>query len=606
MKRAPQFLRAAGCLMVLATLTAAAPRRTADVTAVSVVSAAGRAELVIDVRGTVEVSDFVLSGPRIVVDLVGARLVAPSMQYDGVNRGAIRNVRYAQFRPDVVRVVVDLASDRAYSITHDEAAVRVAIEGAGEFAMWSSDVARRAEAAPVATIPPGIMPPEAPVTVRPAPAAAPVAQGPVSQQPRISVIFDNATIQEVVAQFAAVSGRSIVLGAGITGNVTAEIRDQPWDIAFNAILAGQGLGVTVLPGGILRVDSRANLASQDSLEPLSTRILNVNYARAAALAPSVAGMITSRGRVVPDTVNNALIVTDLQSRLGMIDSFVVALDQRTPQVAIQARIIFVDRTELEDLGLRYDLGTNTQFFNQLVQRPDPANPGTNFAPGVTTVDLGGNAIAAIGNASAALQGGPAALELIYSTVIGDFSLTAFLEALTSVTLADIEAVPSVTVADNRSADIFSGERTPIRQIDVGSVAGQGGAPRATTTLQPTGVRLTVVPHVVAGTREVLMELHAERSAVTASPISEIGAVFSTQEATTQLLVRDGETAVIGGLTVTEVTVSKSGIPFLVDLPVIGNLFGFSSTREVRRDLLILVTPHIVDDLTTAGTGGTNR
>ena len=84
--------------------------------------------------------------------------------------------------------------------------------------------------------------------------------------------------------------------------------------------------------------------------------------------------------------------------------------------------------------------------------------------------------------------------------------------------------------------------------------------------------------------------------MTASVIAEIGAIFSTQEATTQLLVRDGETAVIGGLTVTDVTVSKSGIPFLVDLPIIGRLFGYRTSKEQRRDLLILVTPHIVDDL----------
>jgi type IV pilus assembly protein PilQ len=83
--------------------------------------------------------------------------------------------------------------------------------------------------------------------------------------------------------------------------------------------------------------------------------------------------------------------------------------------------------------------------------------------------------------------------------------------------------------------------------------------------------------------------------VTPSAIAEIGAIFSSQEATTQLLVRDGETAVIGGLTVTDVTVSKSGIPFLVDLPIIGRLFGYRTSKEQRRDLLILVTPHIVDD-----------
>jgi type IV pilus assembly protein PilQ len=613
-----------GLLALAVALLGAAPPRadrpTADVMAVSVLPATGRAELVIDVRGVVQVSDFVLNGPdRLVVDLVGARLAAPQVQYDGRARGGVRNVRYAQFRSDVVRVVVELDGPRDYEVRQEDEAVRIALEGATEgFTGWSSngDVAddagtalvvpatapSAAATAPAARAPlPAAIPPRQPEARMPAPVAPPQASG----QPRVSVTFDQATIQEVVANFAAFSGRSIVLGKDVTGNVTAEIRDQPWDIAFNAVLAGQGLTAVELPGGIIRVDTRTNLASADSTEPTTTRLVPINYARATALQPSIAGIVSARGRVVADTVNNAIIVTDLASRMGDVQAFIQALDVRTSQVAIQARIVFVDRTELENLGLRYDLGTSSQFYNELVQRPDPANPGETYDPSQTVVNLGGNAVAAVANASALFTEGSPALKLMYSTAIGDFALTAFLEALQSVTLSDIQAEPAVTVADNRNAYIFSGERTPIRQIDAGSAVG-GQAARATTQLQPTGITLRVTPHVVAGTREILLDLHAERSAVTPSPISEIGAVFSSQEASTQLLVRDGETAVIGGLTVTEVTVTKSGIPFLVDLPVIGALFGFRSTKEARKDLLILVTPHIVDDITTGGTGGQNR
>ena len=99
-----------------------------------------------------------------------------------------------------------------------------------------------------------------------------------------------------------------------------------------------------------------------------------------------------------------------------------------------------------------------------------------------------------------------------------------------------------------------------------------------------------------------MQIHAENSSIRAAP-ADVGFTFQTQEADNQILVRDGETAVIGGLTVTEVTVAKSGIPFLVDLPIIGRIFGFTSRREQRRDLLILVTPHIIDDALGAAAGG---
>ena len=192
-----------------------------------------------------------------------------------------------------------------------------------------------------------------------------------------------------------------------------------------------------------------------------------------------------------------------------------------------------------------------------------------------------------------------ALNLIFSTAIGNFDLTAFVQALQRIDLADIQAEPTITTLDNRQAEILVGDRVPIRVIDVSAVstgtAGGGTAvPRATVQFQQTGINLRVTPHVT-NNRQILMEVHAERSNVRPASV-DIGFTFQTQQADNQILVSDGETAVIGGLTVTEVTVAKSGIPFLVDLPILGKLFGFTSTTENRRDLLILITPHIIDDL----------
>jgi type IV pilus assembly protein PilQ len=586
-----------------------------DVTAVSVLSAPGRAELVIDVRGNVRVSDFLLRDPsRLVLDLVGAHLVAPAIRYDGVVRGGIRDLRYAQFRSDVVRVVVELDAARDYQVQQDSSGIHVGFAASQAFAAWSSDGARTgvspAPAAAASVRQDAAADPAPAVPAAPRAAATPAASAPPQpgSGPRISVTFDRASIQEVVATFAAFSGRSIVVGKDISGNVTAEVKDQPWDLAFNAILAGQGLAASELPGGIIRVDSRANLATQDSLEGLATRIVKVNYARASSLAPSVGGMVSRRGKATPDTTTNSIIVTDIGSRIDTLEAFIRQLDLRTPQVAIQAKIIFVDRTALDNLGFRYDLGTNNEFFNTVIARPNPVDT-TGNTPFQSTqvplvVNLGGSAVAAIANATAQFAGNPA-LRLVYTTVLGRYSLSSFLEALRSEQLSDVQAEPQVTVADNRQAELFVGERTPIRQIDVSAVTTGVGAPaRATTRLEPTGIRLTVTPHVVAGTREVLMELHAENSALQASTISEVGFIFTSQEGTTQLLVRDGETAVIGGLTVTSVTTANQGIPILVDLPVIGRLFGFRTSQEQRRDLLILVTPHIIDDLSTSA--GTNR
>jgi type IV pilus assembly protein PilQ len=593
--------------LLAAGLVVAAPRGPAapgEVSAVSVLPSPGRAEVVIDVAGAVSFEDFTLSNPpRLVVDVTGATLTGTAAAYDGVNRGGIVNLRYAQYRPDVVRVVLEFEDLRDYTIVAADGAIRVSVGSDRTFAAWSSldpralaeAAAGRSLASPYAELPPVVVPPQ-------------------DQQPRVTVTYDSAAITDVMAGFAAFSGRSIVLGKQVSGSVTAEIRNQPWDVAFQAILSSQGLSAVEEPSGIIRVDNPAILAQRDSLEPLTTKIVRVNYVRAGNMLPALQSVLSSRGKVVADTATNSLILTDVESRIHQDSAFVAQLDIRTPQVSIHAKLIFVDRTNIENLGVRYDLGAPRQFFNRLVARPDPSTTeavdldgdgvtdlftSQPYDPDVTIVDIGGNALSAIGNAQALLAGGTPALNLIFSTALGGYSLTTFVEALQRVELADLQAEPLITTADNTEAQIQVGQKTPIRQIDVGT--GQQTA-RATTEIVPTGIILRVTPHVTSS-RQILMQLHAENSSIVEAP-ADVGFTFQTQEADNQILVGDGETAVIGGLTVTDISVSKSGIPFLVDLPIIGRLFGFTNRREQRRDLLILVTPRIIDDgMSLSGGGG---
>src|SRR5207302_6659571 len=113
------------------------------------------------------------------------------------------------------------------------------------------------------------------------------------------------------------------------------------------------------------------LARAASTVPVETRLVRINYARASALVPSIQSILTQRGKAVADSTTNALVITEISSRISRVEDFVKGLDIRTPQVSIQAKIIFVDRTDVEELGLKYDLGSQTQFFNKLIQRPDP-------------------------------------------------------------------------------------------------------------------------------------------------------------------------------------------------------------------------------------------
>ena len=610
--------------------------RTGSVTAVSVVPATGRAEIVVAVDSGVDVQDFILSSPsRIVLDLTGATLSMPPRFYDKVSRGGVKNVRFAQYKADVVRVVVELDAAHKYELTRGARELRVSLAGGGSnFTAWHSGPALSgADAA--ATRASGEQPAgrlveadELPVgstagraaaldrsvtSSRKQSSASPAAmQQRQSSQPRITVTYQDADIRDVLAAFASFSGRTIVVGREVAGTVTAEIRDQPWDVALQAILQAQGLAASEDQYGIITVDSYGNILAKQSSEPLATQLISINYANASALVPTITSLLSRdcqgmaapaaagapgggracvvRGTVSADTATNTLIVTEVPSRMNDVISYVRDLDVRTPQVAIKAKIIFVSRTDIEELGLSYDFGSSGTFFNRLIPRTDPATgaPYAVTVPGVVT--LGGEALAGIANATRTGQSS-AALNLVYSTMIGKFSLTAFLDALQEVRLSDTQAEPNIVTLDNRRAEILVGEETPIRVVDVGQ--GGGTAARSTTQFKESGIILSVTPHIT-NNRQIQMQVHAEQSQLQAAA-ADLGFTFLKRRADSQLLVEDGETAVIGGLTITQVTTSKSGIPFLVDLPLVGRLFGQTRTQEQKQDLLILITPHIIDE-----------
>ena len=569
-----------------------------EVTGVSVLSAPGRAEVVVNVRGAVQVRDFMLNAPdRLVLDVVGATLASVGGTYDGLKRAGVMNLRYSQFRPDVVRIVVHLDAVKDYDVARATDEVRVSFAAEQSFAAWSSAAAAPA-IAQVVNVPVRDMAemrpdgePEVRLTALKRQAGG--LRLP-AQQPRITVTWDRASVADVVAGFAAFSGRTIILGKDIKGEVTAEIKNQPWDMAFQAILATQGLSATEMPGGIIRVDAPAALAALDSLEPLESRQVPINYTPLGQITKSVETLLTKgRGRVVGDSASSSLIITDTRSRIEDITQFVQNLDRKTPQILIKAKIVFVDRTELERLGLRYDLSAANQGYTNLIDRDIPAGSSPfGSPPGETNngfVDLGGNTLSAIGNANAPVEN--SALGLVFSTLLGGNTVTAFLSALQQQQLADIQAEPTISTLDNRKADILVGEETPVP----GAPPQQGSAVAVQQVqFKETGIRLTVTPHVT-NSGQILMSLRTERSAVQDLPASQFGFNFTKQTTENQLLVNDGETAVIGGLTITEVNRTRAGIPLLSQLPIVGGLFSTTETSERRRDLMILVTPRVVDD-----------
>lgn len=619
---------AVGTLLISASSAGAAPdsrtEAAAAVTGVSIVPGAGRADVVLAIDGAVQITDFTLDGPnRIVVDVQGATMRLRAPIYDYVSRAGITNVRIAQFKSDVVRLVLDLDAARDYSVVRGENELRVSVIGPDAFTPWSSGARAVAGATPVAELTTvrrddRRIEPLAPA--RPAPVLTAATQQ-QSAEPRVYWSFMNADIRQVIAQFASFSGRSFVTGSSVTGTVTAEIPGQPWDVALSKILQANQLSAVEDSTGIITIDSYENLARRVAAEPLVTQVISLNYAKAPQLAVTIRQLIAAcssgdvsgmaggtmdmssgqsvsngemgagvpapqtcgRGNVAVEEKTNTLLITESVSRLPEIVSYVRDLDVRTPQVAIKAKIISVDRTATEEMGLSYDLGggPTQSHFNTLASR------GTQ---GEFQIQLGGDAFIGIANANRT-YGSSSALSLIFSTVIGGTNLTSFLDALSSQSLSDVQAEPSTSTIDNRKATLFAGGQFGFL-LTPPPVPGQIQAVAPQIQQQKVGITLEVTPHVTAN-RHISMEIVARQQALIGMTIA--GPEISEREAINEVLVADGETAVIAGLTQTQITRTKSGIPFLMNLPWIGRIFSETRVQERKQDLLILVTPHIIDE-----------
>lgn len=571
---------------IIAFVLAMLAPETATVKGLSVVPAADRTEIVIGVEGDVTVSDFSLANPhRIVVDLVGMQPVTAANYR--VDRGGILALRVAQFNPEVVRVVVDVTQPFEYEVVRGDGEIRLSFTNPGAaFEPWRSQPLPEVEGPELAE-PPAAAPEPEPV--------------PPQEGQLVTVTFVEEPVGNVLAAFADFANRSIVPSADVKGKlITAEVRNQPWDVALEAILAANNLVASELETGVLVVEDGARLARRPDEEPLESRQYQILYVPADSLVESVRAMLTpQKGKASANKSSNTLMVTDVPSVLNQLEPLIKGLDVKVPQINIAATIAFVDRTALEELGLTYDVkdSRGNQLNSKVTGFVDENGDGVFQSDEATSEDvilLGGNSIAALANANFPVPN--PALELVTSLVLGRHTLITFLDALQSVTLSDVQAKPVVTVMNHRQAEIQVGQRTPIRVIDLGSLGGggaggqAGGAPTATVDYQNTGVILKVTPHVTGD--QVLLDIEAERSDAVPAP-SDIGFVFQTQNAKTQVLVKDGETTVIGGLTITEKARVRTGVPLLMDLPVLGALFRNTREIENKKDLLIMVTPHIV-------------
>lgn len=378
---------------------------------------------------------------------------------------------------------------------------------------------------------------------------------------RISVDFHDADIRTVLLAFSEFSGVSIIASMNVSGKVTARITDQPWDKALYSLLRNNGLDVRE-DDGILNVDTIENSRNTEQLEDLISRIFRLNFQRSSEIAATVSALLSERGKLQPDPGSNSLLVIDIPDRIEKIREVLAELDSETRQVEISVQLSFINKRTLRELGIDWKTGNLT-------------NPLTD-----TRFDVGVTGGARVADPHATLS---------FGTIRKGMNFSAVLNALESMNKARTIAKPVITTLNNLEARVLVGERTPLRVVDYGAVGPEASGPRATTQMVETGVKLQVLPQITENNK-VLVQILAENSTAESGPD---GVFFKTQEASTRLMLDDGATGVIAGLTVTSETKVKTGVPGISKVPILGRLFSYDKDVSEEEELVIIISANII-------------
>ncbi|HXG57984.1 MAG TPA: type IV pilus secretin PilQ, partial [Thermoanaerobaculia bacterium] len=610
----------------------------------------------VDVRlsgdGVIDYKAFALDNPpRVVIDLEGIRN-AVAKNTVTVEGGPVRRVRVGQFKGDpdpVTRVVLDLDRKLDYRVVPEGEAILVSFGAGPAAATEPMAIASAAPAARVVETKAEKAPePSAgrPVTQGPAKAAeiveaVPVMAEPAStwkmpepqakeargvihsavdqappattarpaenvfsepEQPRqqvltgqlatgrtltpgqrvftgepISLNLKDADIKDVLRTFAQLTGLNIAVDPGVSGAVTVDFVDVPWDQALDLILRQNGLAY-VLEGNVMRVGTIERLAAETQAQrrlseeerlnvPLQAVSFKLSYARAQDVATLLRDLASPRAKIIVDNRTNQLIVSEIPQYLQTMRNLIDNIDVPTRQVVIEARIVEASKVFNQQFGFNWGFdglfdpalgtGTGLVFPNRIEIGGGPFN----FGPGNPVLDLS------------------------LTDVLGAFTLDVALNAFEFEGLVKVISAPKVTTQDNQAAEIQSGFQIPY-QTRV----------NFTTTVQyvDATLRLSVTPQITeAGT--VIMEIAVQKNEPTTGIAIEgaAGTPLSTRQARTRLMVRDGGTVVIGGIYQVTDNRSQSRLPFLHQIPVLGNLFKTHNVSSRHDELLIFITPRIV-------------
>lgn len=420
---------------------------------------------------------------------------------------------------------------------------------------------------------------------------------------KFSIDLREADIHNVFRLISAVSGVNIVTSDDVKGKVTVKLVDVPWDQALMVILQSKSLGA-VRYGNIIRIapvntissEREAALKAQQyakDLEATSVLVVPLNYASVAEVQTQVKSLLSERGKLTTDTRTNVLIIEDVAESLARVQAMLTRLDTQTPEVLIEARVVEASTTFLREFGIQWggnlDLTANT------------GNPTGLYFP--NSVQLGGGEVQAAADTAVfpssinspnwvidlPSTSSGVALNLALGSLTNIVSLDARLTAIESMGRGKVISSPRITTVDNKEATIIDGARIPYQSISAGGTQVQ---------FIEASLQLTVTPHITADNR-VFMAIEVSNNRPDFSNQVQGQPTIEVKEATTEVMVPDGDTTVIGGVYTYTTTESRVGLPFLSRLPVVGWMFRRTSTREDRKELLVFITPHILTRGATA-------
>jgi len=416
---------------------------------------------------------------------------------------------------------------------------------------------------------------------------------------RISLDFKDVDIADVLRLIAEVSDLNVIAGDEVAGKVTIRLVDVPWDQALDIILLTKGLGfmrignvLRIAPNDVIAQEEEARLQerrAKERLEDLVVKLQPVNYATAQDVAGMVKQLLTERGTVNVDTRTNTLILKDIASVIDEATALIKAIDTQTPQVMIEAKIVEAKLQFSREFGtvwaigvqpysdpfddgsdLRRDIGGDLVRF-----RPSQINDATNGAVFANPITAGPTALANLG-AFLLDENINLDLQLQAAEVNGD---------------GKVISSPRVVTMDNSKAKIEQGVSIPFQTFENGD---------AQLEFVDAVLKLDVTPHITAN-KAIIMKVKVTRNAPDDSVFTLTGSpAIAKNEVDTETLVKDGQTLVLGGIYTIGKSQRQSRVPYLHSIPILGGLFRNNEISDDRQELLIFVTPRVVQgDLTAS-------